>query len=174
MKASKNQIILRIAIVLVLAIVAVAAINEGAFLLLKEKGDRAPETVELIIPEGTAERVAEGEQIPSIPEEMVFVIGDVLKVVNQDSVDHQLGPIWVPAGASGSIVLEQADKFAYRCSFQASRYLGLDVRVGTTVKSRVQALLLAAPPTAVFLFIYSLLIFPIKENKKQADQFAGA
>ena len=174
MKASKNQIILRIAIVLVLAIVAVAAINEGAFFLLKEKGDRAPETVELIIPEGTAERVAQGEQIPAIPEEMVFVIGDVLKVVNRDSVDHQLGPIWVPAGASGSIVLEQADKFAYRCSFQASRYLGLDVRVGTTVKSRVQALLLAAPPTAVFLFIYSLLIFPIKENKKQADQFAGA
>ena len=153
---------------------AVAAINEGAFFLLKEKGDRAPETVELIIPEGTAERVAQGEQIPAIPEEMVFVIGDVLKVVNRDSVDHQLGPIWVPAGASGSIVLEQADKFAYRCSFQASRYLGLDVRVGTTVKSRVQALLLAAPPTAVFLFIYSLLIFPIKENKKQADQFAGA
>ncbi|MBC8506214.1 MAG: hypothetical protein H8D34_15235 [Chloroflexi bacterium] len=174
MKASKNQIILRIAIVLVLAIVAVAAINEGAFFLLKEKGDRAPETVELIIPEGTAERVAQGEQIPAIPEEMVFVIGDVLKVVNRDSVDHQLGPIWVPAGASGSIVLEQADKFAYRCSFQASRYLGLDVRVGTTVKSRVQALLLAAPPTAVFLFIYSLLIFPIKENKKQSDQFAGA
>ncbi len=167
MKVSKKQIGLRIAIILGVSILLVAAINEGAFILLKESGDRAPETVELIIPPNTAERVAAGEETPSIQDEMIFVVGDTLKVVNQDSVDHQLGPIWVPAGASGSIVLEQADKFAYRCSFQASRYLGLDVRVGTTVQSRIQALLLAAPPTAVFLFIYSLLVFPFKQSPKK-------
>jgi len=166
-KVSKKQIGLRIAIILGVSILLVAAINEGAFILLKESGDRAPETVELIIPPNTAERVAAGEETPSIQDEMIFVVGDTLKVVNQDSVDHQLGPIWVPAGASGSIVLEQADKFAYRCSFQASRYLGLDVRVGTTVQSRIQALLLAAPPTAVFLFIYSLLVFPFKQSPKK-------
>ena len=173
MTENHKPLAMRIAIILIVSIVAVAGINEGAYLLLKDRGDRAPQTVELVIPEGTAERVAAGEETPSIPDEMVFVVGDVLQVGNQDSVDHQLGPIWVPAGSSGSIVLEQADKFAYQCSFQTSRYLGLDVRVGTTAKSRIQALLLAAPPTAVFLFIYSLLVFPIKENQKQSKNLIG-
>ena len=172
MKARHKQIAVRIAIVLLVSIVLVAAINEGAFILLKESSDRAPETAELIIPAGTSERVAAGEETPSIPDEMVFVVGDTLLVVNQDSVDHQLGPIWVPAGSNGSIVLEQAEKFAYRCSFQSSRYLGLDVRVGTTVQSRIQALSLAAPPTAVFLFIYSLLLFPFKPSRSRDDQLA--
>ncbi len=170
MKANRNQIFVRIVIVLVLSILLVGAINEGAFLLLKENNDRAPQTVELVIPDGTAEQIAAGEAVPSIPEEMVFVRGDVLQVINQDRVDHQLGPIWVPAGSSGSLVLDQAEKFAYRCSFQTSRYLGLDVRVGTTFNSRIQALLLAAPPTAVFLFIYSLLIFPIRGTQQKDVQ----
>ncbi len=171
MKIPKKQVIVRIAIILGLSVVLVGAINEGAYILLKENSDRAPKTVELVIPAGTAERVAAGEDVPSIPEEMVFVIGDVLQVVNQDNVDHQLGPIWVPAGSSGSLVLDQAEKFAYRCSFQASRYLGLDVRVGTTLNSRIQALLLAAPPTAVFLFIYSLLVFPMRGMQQENVQF---
>ncbi len=174
MQANKKIIVLRIAIILFISIILVGAINEGAYLLLREKSDRVPQTIELVIPDGTAERVAAGEETPTIPDEMVFVVGDVLQVVNQDSVDHQLGPIWVPAGSSGSIILEQADKFAYQCSFQPSRYLGLDVRVGTTAKSRIQALLLAAPPTAVFLFIYSLLIFPMKERNKKSDQLIEA
>jgi hypothetical protein len=121
-----------------------------------------------VIPEGTADLIEQGQAAPSIPEEMVFVVGDVLEVVNEDTVDHQLGPIWVPPGSTGSLRLEDANKYAYSCSFAPSRYLGIDVREATTVGTRLIALLIATPPMAIFLFIYSLLVFPVKPKQKVA------
>jgi hypothetical protein len=156
----------RLLVILGIALVFVLTINEVFFLLQKDKNDRAPQTMQLVIPEGTAELVEKGTAAPSIPEEMVFVVGDVLEVVNEDNVDHQLGPIWVPPGATGSLQLEDANKYAYSCSFAPSRYLGIDVREATTVGTRLVALLFATPPMAIFFFIYSLLVFPIKPKEK--------
>lgn len=169
MTANKNVRLLgkRFVIVFLISVVFVGVINESAHIIFKEKYDRAPMTVELIIPKGTAERVEAGESVPSIPDDMVFVVGDKLQVVNEDIVDHQLGPLWVPPGRSASLVMEDANKYAYGCSFQPSRYLGIDVRSSTTLWSRFQALTLASPPTAMFLFVYSLLIFPL--DKKDLD-----
>lgn len=156
----------RLLVVIGLALVLVLTVNEVFFLLQKDKNDRAPQTLQLVIPEGTAELILKGQAPPSIPEEMVFVVGDVLEVVNEDSVDHQLGPIWVPPGATGSLQLEDANKYAYSCSFAPSRYLGIDVREATTVGTRLVALLFATPPMAIFLFLYSLLVFPIKPEEE--------
>lgn len=158
----------RLAFLFVISLAAVWLISEGAFLLFKENTDRAPETIELVIPQGTAERVAAGQASPAIPEEMTFVLGDTLMVKNNDSTDHQLGPLWVPSGSSASIKLEQADKFAYSCSFQPSSYLGLNVVKPTTWVTRLTALGLATPPTTVFLFVYSILIWPLKP-KDESD-----
>jgi hypothetical protein len=55
------------------------------------------------------------------------------------------------------MVMEQADKYAYSCSFQPSRYLGLDVRQATTLSTRLTGLIVATPATVAFLFIYSRL-----------------
>lgn len=168
----KNQEVLRpyikrLVLVVALSVVAVILFNEGAFLLQKDEYDRAPRTVQLIIPDGTAEKVAEGEEVPSIPAEMVFVIGDVLEVVNLDTVSHNLGPVWVPPGSTGKLVMEQAQDFQYSCSFQPTRYLGLDVRQPTTLSTRITAILIAAPTVAVLGFLYSLLMFPLDKNKKE-------
>jgi hypothetical protein len=140
--------------------------SEAAFLLQKDKGDRAPKVVELVIPPGTAEKVAVGEPVPSIPEEMSFVLGDVLVVKNEDQTEHQLGPLWVPAKSSASLTLDQVNNFAYQCSFQKTRYLGLTVRPPTTLGTRLQAVFLAAPATAAFLFVYSILVFPLQPKKE--------
>lgn len=158
----------RLAWLFVISLVAVGLVSESAFLLQKEDTDRAPKTVELVIPDGASARVAVGEVVSAIPEEMTFVLGDTLLVRNNDSVDHQLGPLWVPAGSSASILLEQAEKFAYSCSFQPTQYLGLNVVKPTTWVTRVIALALATPPTTVFLFVYSILIWPL-QPKGQAD-----
>jgi hypothetical protein len=149
-------------IVAVISVLFTAAFNEGMYLLLKEKHDRAPQRVALVIPDGTAARVEAGEDVPTIPDEMVFVIGDVLEVKNEDVVAHQLGPIWVPSGASASLLMEKPDHLAFECSFQTTRYLGIDVRQPTTLGTRMMALTLAAPTMAALLFIYSLVLFPIK------------
>jgi hypothetical protein len=147
------------------AIFFVGIINETAHFLQKEKTDRPPEKVTLTIPAGTAERVAAGEAEPSIPTELTFVIGDTLLVQNEDNVPHELGPLFIPAGANASLVMEDANKYTLGCTFQPSRFLDFNVNSRTTANSRIQAFALATPPTAMFFFIYSTLVFPIKNKK---------
>jgi hypothetical protein len=156
----------RLVITVLISLVAVAAISEGAYLIQKEKYDRPPKTIRLVIPAGTAGRLASGETISSIPDKMIFVEGDVLEVENQDSVSHQLGPVWVPAGATGKLELDQPNRYSFSCSFSNTRYLGLDVRKPTTWGTRLSALAFATPPTAAFLFLYGLLVFPVKPTQK--------
>lgn len=151
----------RLLILFAISLAAVWGVSEVAFAIQKEKYDRPPQQVELVIPAGTSERVQAGEPAPSIPEEMVFVLGDTLLVKNQDAIDHQLGPVWVPPGAQARLVLEEPGKFAYSCSFQPTRYLGLDVRKPTTWSTRLTALGLATPALAFFMFVYSLILRPI-------------
>lgn len=153
----------RLIVVSLLASLFVGGINEGAHILFKEETDRAPKTVEIDIPKGTAERVEKEQEVPSIPEEMVFVVGDKLQVNNHDSVDHELGPLYIPAGSSASLRMENAKKYVLGCSFQSTQYLGFDVRSRTTTTSRLEAFALATPPTAMFFFVYSLLLYPLHD-----------
>lgn len=153
--------LIRLGMVFAISLAFVIAFNEISFLLQKDQYDRAPQTISLVIPAGTAEQIEAGEDVTSIPSEMVFVLGDVLEVRNEDSVDHQLGPIWVPPGTTGRLVMKQAENLAYSCSFQTSRYLGLDVRQPTTLGTRLTAVGLGAPTLTALIFIYSLLVFPI-------------
>jgi hypothetical protein len=144
--------------------------SELAFYFLRENTDRLPEQIELVIPPGTAEKVAAGEPIPSIPDEMTFVLGDTLIVKNEDSVNHELGPLWIPPRSKASMVLDAADRYAYSCSFQTSRYLGLNVRQPTTWKTRLLALGFTVPATTAFFFIYSLALWPINPDTKKDSQ----
>lgn len=173
----KSKRILRLALVrlAILSLVSLALIfiaSEAFYSLQKESHERAPQQVELVIPAGTAEQVSRGEAVPTIPEEMVFMVGDVLVVRNEDSENHQLGPLWIPAGSSASLALENANRYVESCSFQPTQYLGLDVRTPTTLGTRLQALVIAGPGTIIFLFIYSLLIFPIDRQRK-SDPLSG-
>jgi hypothetical protein len=159
----------RLLVVFAVSVLFVAIFNEVAYLLQREPTDRAPKTVQILVPAGTAAQIAEGGAVPSIPEEMSFVVGDVLEVKNEDSENHQLGPLWVPPGTSARLVLTEPNQFAFSCSFQPSRYLNLDVRQATTLTTRMTALIVAAPTTAAFLYIYSLLVFPIRSRKKTGE-----
>jgi hypothetical protein len=171
-KNTYRPYLVRLGVVAVISFVFVALFNEAVYMLQKDKSDRAPKTIQLVIPAGTAEKVAKGEGVPGIPDEMQFVIGDVLEVRNEDSADHQLGPIWVPAGTTGRLVLDTADRYQYNCSFVPSQFLGLDVRQPTTLQSRLTAIYIAGPTMTIFVFIYGLLVFPIKPRQKSAQGHA--
>lgn len=164
----------RLAVIFILATVVSAAFNELTYNMQKDEYDRAPRTIELIIPAGTAQRIADGVE-PGLPGSLTFVVGDTLQVKNEDSEAHQLGPVFVPPGTTGSISFDQADTLSYDCSFRSNRYLGVDVRAATTWVTRIQALLLAAPTTGVLIFLYSLLVWPIKpQDKGRGNPVAGA
>jgi hypothetical protein len=162
--------LIRLVITLFVSLVLVWVGSEVAFYFLKENTDRVPEQIELLIPVGTADKVAAGEPVPSIPEEMTFVLGDTLIVNNEDSVDHQLGPLWIPPRSKASLVLDAAERYAYSCSFQTSRYLGLNVKQATTWQTRLVALGFSVPATTAFLFIYSLAIWPITSKPEKKVQ----
>lgn len=161
----------RFFIVLALSTLAVWAISELGILVQNESAARAPETVELVIPAGTADAVAVGQEAPGIPDELSFVLGDTLLVRNRDDVAHTLGPLLVPARSSATLTLDQPENFALTCSFKPSRYLGLDVRPPTTTRTRLLALAFGVPPTAALLFVYSLLVYPLPPPND--DEAAG-
>jgi len=101
--------------------------NALVWALLPQANDRPPQRVELVIPPGTAQRVAAGQAVPAIPANFVFVVGDTLVIHNEDAVDHQIGPFWIPAGASVSQFLGGTTKLTYTCTIRPERFIGLEV-----------------------------------------------
>lgn len=152
-----NIIIKRLAISLLIGLALGVAISEIPFLFLRETA-RPPQNIILTIPSGTAEKVARGEQPPTIPENMIFVVGDVLIVKNEDSVDHKLGQLWIPANSSAQLALEQEASLAFECTFQAGSYFGIDVYEPLTTSTRIFGILYAGLPMAVLIALYSLII----------------
>jgi len=162
--------LIRLLITFVIALGLVWVGSEVAFYFLRGDTDRVPTEIELVIPAGTAAKVEAGEPVPAIPDEMTFVLGDTLVVKNEDEVDHQLGPLWIPPKLKASLVLDAAQRYAYSCSFKTTRYLGLNVKQATTWQTRVVGLGFAVPPTTMFFFIYSLVLWPINPKPKKNNK----
>ena len=155
----KNRIIRKLLLAAALGLLVGVLVSEVPFLFLQETA-RAPRDITLTIPAGTAEQVARGEQPPSIPVNMTFVVGDRLIVTNQDTVDHKLGPLWIPAASTAHLSLDQEQSLAFECTFQASNYFGLDVREPLTFRTRLFGIFYVALPMAILIALYSLVISP--------------
>jgi hypothetical protein len=164
---SKNFIVKRILLSILFGLLIGVTVSEVPFLFLRETA-RPPREIILIIPAGTSEQVARGEQPPSIPENMTFVVGDRLVVRNEDSMDHKLGPLWIPANSSAQLSLDQEENLAYECSFQPGKYLGLDVRQPLTPRTRLFGIFYVALPMAILFGLYSLVVTPKKNENAPA------
>jgi hypothetical protein len=160
----------RFLIILLVCSVLAGVGSEIAFRVQRNNIDRGPQDIELIIPAGTAAKVAKGQAVPSLPEEMVFIIGDVLIVQNEDSETHELGPLLIPPGTSASMPMKEVDNLALGCSFQPSNYLGMEIKEATTWETRLLAISFVAPPTAIIAFLYSLAIRGIDPNEELAEE----
>lgn len=164
MNPYKKAILLRLLISIGIALLLGAIVSEGSFYLQRTQLDRLPDQFELLVPAGTADRIQSGLPVPSLPDNMTFVEGDIILVKNEDSVSHQLGPIWVPAGATGKLTLEKPSSYTLTCSFQPSQRLGLEVRPRVTSAIRFQGLLAVAAPTSVLVMLYLLVIKPLPQK----------
>jgi len=162
----KSSIIKRIIISMLLGIILAAITTEVSYQVLKRE-NREPMRVELVIPAGTAASIEKGEAPPGIPEDMTFVVGDIFVVVNQDEVDHQLGPLWIPPGTSASINLDTEENYSYECSFQTTRIFGLDVLQPVTLGTRLTGILFAGFPLGALFSVYSILL--TSDKKKEQD-----
>ncbi len=147
----------RILISVLLGVFLAALTSEVAYRWLRRE-NREPQRVQLIIPPGTAQKVAQGAAPPDIPSDMTFVLGDTLVVVNQDDVDHRLGPLWIPAGTSASLNLGREQDYVLECSFRPDNYLGLKVFQPVTLSTRLSGILFAGFPLSALFAVYSILI----------------
>jgi len=162
MNFARKTVASRIVISMLAGLLIGAAINEISFLFLRESA-RAPKVIELVIPDGTAEKVARGEAPPTIPTSMTFVVGDTLLVKNDDKSNHELGPLWIPAGTSASLSLDAAQSYAFDCSFQPGQYFDLDVREALTAGTRLYGILFSGIPLGILIALYAL-IAPAKKK----------
>jgi hypothetical protein len=160
---SRYFVIKKILLSIVLGLLLGALVSEVPFLFLRDTA-RMPRQIVLTIPAGTADEVARGEQPPSIPQNMTFVVGDRLLVENDDSVDHKLGPLWIPANSSAQLSLDQEENLAYECSFQPGNYFGLDVREPLTSGTRIYGIMYVALPMAILIALYSFGMPPKKKE----------
>jgi hypothetical protein len=159
----RSLVIRKILVSAVLGLLVGILVSEVPFLFLQETA-RPPKEITMTIPAGTSDQVARGEQPPSIPENMTFVVGDKFIVRNEDSVDHKLGPLWIPANSSAELSLDREESLAYECSFQPGKYFGLDVREPLTLGTRLYGILFVALPMSIMIALYSFMIVPKKEN----------
>jgi len=153
----------RIAISMLIGIVLGLVISEMSFVFLHFTA-RPPQDVVLTIPAGTAAEVARGEQPPSIPKDMIFVVGDTLVVENQDNVDHKLGTLWIPANSSARLALNEEQNMAFECSFQPGNYFGIEVRQALTLGTRIYGVLFAGIPLGILIALYSFILPPKKKD----------
>jgi hypothetical protein len=153
----------RVAISLLLGLMAGVAITEIPIFLFNEP-ERAPKEIVIVVPKGTAEQVARGEQPPSIPQTMTFVVGDTLTVKNEDTVDHKLGPLRIAPGESASLLLDRAESLVYECSFQPGNYFGMDILGPLTLSAHLSSILGTGLPLGILLAVYS---FALPAKKKE-------
>lgn len=161
-----NFSVRRILFSFLLGLVLAAITTELAYFLLK-KENREPGVIEMVIPAGTAELIRAGEVPPEIPRDMRFVVGDTLKVINQDNENHQLGPLWIPANSSASQKLETEENMIVDCSFQAGSSMGITVQEPVTWRTRISGIFFAGFPLGMMFAVYSGLIGSDKKKEKK-------
>lgn len=137
-------------------------------------GDRPPQQMELVIPPGTARRVAAGEAIPSIPAHWSFMVGDVLLLRNEDETAHQVGPFWVPAGTTARIPFERPSTVSFACTIHPSRYIGVEVRPRADPLTKLMAVLAFGLPLAAVMGLLALAYFPGPEQVERSCDHQAA
>jgi hypothetical protein len=165
----RKAFLIRLLIGVVAGILIAIPFSELAFLWQGNTTSRPPKTIVLDILPGTSAKVGEGKSV--LPKSIVFVVGDVLLVHNQDSVVHTLGPLVIPPGSSASITLNRIGNLSYVCSFQPTKYLGLDVQEALTPSTRMEGILIAGIPLGIMMTLYSLILRPLKRKVSASSVF---
>lgn len=75
-----------------LLLVLTAAVMAAVGLAACGSDDAAPEVVEIVVPLGTGERLAAGEDVVLMPQRLEMRVGDSLYIRNEDTVEHSVGP----------------------------------------------------------------------------------
>jgi hypothetical protein len=159
-----NYSIQRVILSFILGVFVGALTTEAAYFLLKTE-NREPTTIEIQIPVGTAQLIRDGDDPEILSKDMHFVVGDTLRVINNDDENHQLGPLYIPANSSASLKLDLEENLIVECSFQSTKYVGLTIQEPVTWWTRIRGYFFAGFPLGMLFAVYSGLI--VSKKKKE-------
>lgn len=77
--------------------------------------DRQAQTVEVVVPAGTQDRLDAGETVDVMPARIELRVGDTLLMRNEDDVDQTVGPYFVTAGGELSLTYSVAGRYEGYC-----------------------------------------------------------
>ena len=158
----RRALLIRFLIGIAAGLLIAIPLSELGFYMQGNNTSRPAKTIVLDIPPGTSVKVAQGTSV--LPQDMTFVLGDTLVVNNRDSVPHTLGPLFIPAGSSASLTLNHIGNLSYVCSFQPTKYQGLDVQDSLTLTTRIEGIIIAGFPLGMLFALYSLILLPLKKT----------
>ena len=79
-------------------VTVVAAIGVGIGITMIRNQPRDPQTIEIVVPKGTNDRLKAREKVAVMPSKLEFTVGDYIRIRNEDVVRHSVGPYLVDAG----------------------------------------------------------------------------
>lgn len=175
LKSRLPDFFLRSAIGILIGMLFGWLLNEASYAYTPDKASaaREPQRINLVIPYGTSAQVEQGVYSASFPTSITFVEGDILVVKNEDTVSHQLGPLFVPPKTSGVLALDTANTYSYACTFKPDKYIGLTVLPRVTAGTRLMGMLAIGLPTGMMLAVYSYLLPGRKKPAQQPDPPPG-
>ena len=103
-----------------LAIVAVPLVASRVF-------DAGGRTHTFVVPLGTADRVAAGEDVTVIPDDLRLRMSDRLVVINEDSTTHRIASIVVGAGERVETRVSEAVTLTGFCSLHPSGQIAIEI-----------------------------------------------
>jgi hypothetical protein len=119
---------------LALALLAATALALGACgsedsgpLIVADAGAVAAD-YEYLIPDGTWERINSGENVEILPARLEVEVGEVIRIVNEDSEGHFVGIFYVGAGETVTQRFSSPGEFKGQCTVHPSGELSLVVR----------------------------------------------
>ena len=82
--------------------------------------DRQAQTVEVVVPAGTQDRLDAGETVDVMPARIELRVGDTLLLRNEDDVDQTVGPYFVAAGRILSLRYSVPGRYEGYCPLSGS------------------------------------------------------
>lgn len=86
------------------------------------------ETIAVEVVPGTAERLADGEEVDLLPRTLEVAVGDRLEIVNLDAVTHEVGPYTVAAGQTLRQTFTSVGTLEGACTLHPSGTITIVVR----------------------------------------------
>ena len=105
-----------------LAVAAAIAIIAGC-----GGGGSEGEKVRIVIPPNASELVAQGKNVPGVPDRIVGTVGDTLVIDNRDSSTQFVAGYSISPGQSLKIPLNRAGDYETNCSAHEDRSLRMSI-----------------------------------------------